>query len=127
MRVAVPVYADRISPVFDAAAYLLIIDVANGEEISRRRMLIQEPEPLRRARCVAGLGVDVLICSAISRPLEVMLGSFGVRVIARKYGSVEEVLQAYISGQLTEEAFMMPGCPGRRRGRGRRWQGGRFT
>jgi predicted Fe-Mo cluster-binding NifX family protein len=57
----------------------------------------------------------VLICGAISRPLEAMLLSAGVEVIPQTCGPVEEVLKAFMSGKLTEKAFLMPGCCGRRR------------
>jgi len=121
MRVAIPAYSGRISPVFDAAGHLLVIDIHNGEERGRNALAMQAPDSLRRARWVAGLGVNVLICGAISWPLAALLESAGVRVIARKCGDVEEVLRAFMSGGLSEDAFVMPGC------RGRRWRqrGGR--
>jgi predicted Fe-Mo cluster-binding NifX family protein len=59
---------------------------------------------------VAGLGVDVLICGAISAPLRAVLAAEGVRVIPNRCGFVEEVLRAFLSGELTEQAFLMPGC-----------------
>lgn len=121
MRVAIPAYSGRISPVFDAAQHLLIIDILNGEERDRNALVMQEPESLRRARWVAGLGVNVLICGAISWPLAALLESAGVRVISRKCGPVEEVLRVFMSGGLSEDAFVMPGCRGRRR----RKKGGR--
>ena len=121
MRVAIPAHSGRISPVFDAAGHLLVIDIHNGEERGRNELVMQEPESLRRARWVAGLGVNVLICGAISWPLAALLESAGVRVISRKCGPVEEVLRAFMSGGLSEDAFVMPGC----RGRQRRKRGGR--
>ena len=44
-----------------------------------------------------------------------MLVSKGMEVIPHACGPVEDVLRAYVSGQLTDEAFLMPGCCGRRR------------
>jgi hypothetical protein len=55
------------------------------------------------------------ICGGISWPLEVMLLSARVEVIPQTCGSVEDVLKAFMSGRLTEQAFVMPGCCGRRR------------
>lgn len=73
-----------------------------------------------RARRIVELGVDVLICGAISRPLEAMLLSAGVEVVAQTCGQAEEDFQAFLLGQLTERAFLLPGCCGRRRLRGTR-------
>ena len=121
MRVAIPVSDGRISPVFDAARRLVLVDVEDGREVRRTEQGLEEPEPARRARRVAELGVDVLICGAISRPLEAMLLSAGVEVVPQTCGQAEDVLRTFLSGELTEEAFLMPGCCGRRR----RFHGGR--
>jgi len=125
MRVAIPAYSGRISPVFDAAGHLLVIEIVNGRELGRNALVMQAPESLRRARWVAGLGVNVLICGAISWPLAALLGSAGVSVISRKCGPVEEVLRAFMSGGLSEDAFVMPGCRGGRRGKRGGRRGGR--
>jgi predicted Fe-Mo cluster-binding NifX family protein len=125
MRVAVPNWTDRVSPVFDVARRLLVVDFGGGGEVSRQEAAIDDTELAGRANRVLQLGVDVLICGAISMPLEAMLASAGVRVIPHTCGTVEEVLRAFASGRLTDERFLMPGCCGRRRRfRGRR-RGGR--
>ena len=115
MRTAIPVSDGRISPVFDAARRLLLVDIENGREVRRTEQTVEEPELGPRARRVAESGADVLICGAISRPLEAMLLSAGVGVIPQTCGPVEDVLKAFISGKLTEQAFVMPGCCGHRR------------
>ena len=115
MRVAIPISDGRISPVFDAARRLLLVDIENGREVWRTEQIVGEPELGPRARRVAELGADVLICGAISRPLEAMLLSAGVEVVPQTCGPVEDVLEAFMSGRLTEQAFVMPGCCGRRR------------
>lgn len=112
---------------FDEARRLLVVCVEGGGETSRREERIDETDLARRALHVAGLGVDVLICGAISWPLEASLASAGVRVIPQTCGPVEDVLNAFVSGRLTDGAFLMPGCCGRRRrrrhGPERRWPG----
>jgi len=123
MRVAITISNSRISPVFDAASRLVLVDVDNGREVWRTDEGLEEADMAPRARRVAELGVDVLICGAISRPLEAMLRSAGVDVIPQTCGQVEEVLQAFLSGQLTEKAFLMPGCCGRRRRFRSHWSG----
>ena len=125
MRVGIPTHRDRISPLFDVARNLLLVDVDGEVTKVKRRVCITETG-VGRAERVAGLGADVLICGAITRSLETMLRSFGVQVVPNTCGSIDEVLLAYVSGQLTEQAFLMPGCRGgRRRIRGRRRQRGR--
>ena len=114
-----------ISPVFDVARSLLLIDIEAGREVGRREEAIEETRIVARATHVARLAVGVLICGAISRPLEMMLVSAGVQVIPHTCGSVEDVLRAYLSGRLLDQAYLMPGCRGPRRGMRGRGRGGR--
>jgi len=115
MKIAIPVSGGRISPVFDAARCLLLVDIKDGREVGRSEEALDEFQLASRASRVAELHADVLVCGAISQPLEAMLISAGVDVIRQTCGPVEEVLQAFVSGQLTGDAFVMPGCCGRRR------------
>ena len=115
MRVAIPIADGRISPVFDVARRLLLADIENKREVRRTEKVLEEMELAARARRVAEVGAEVLICGAISRPLEAMLLSTGVDVIPQTCGPVEDVLRAFASGQLTEQAFVIPGCCGHRR------------
>lgn len=121
MRVAIPTWSGRVSPVFDVAKRLLLVDLDGEAEAGRQEAAMVETELGARARRVAQLGVDVLIAGAISAPLEAMLVSSGVRVIPHTCGPTEEVLRAFARGRLPDEAFLMPGCCRRRR----RFRGGR--
>ena len=115
MKIAIPVSDARISPVFDAARRLLLVDIEDGREVGRTEEVREESQLAPRASRIAELHTDVLVCGAISRPLQAMLISAGVEVIPQTCGQVEEVVQAFISGQLSGDAFIMPGCVGRRR------------
>ena len=117
MRVAIPVWNDRVSPVFDAASRLMLVDVKGGVERARREEALPETFLARRARQLAELGVTVLICGAISRPLVALLEASGITVLAWTAGPVNDVLQAYLAGGLPDARWMMPGCGGRRQRR----------
>lgn len=106
---------------FDVAKSLLVVDAAGYTEIGRHEEELLEADPVARAKKVADLGVEVLICGAVSRMLELLLVSEGVRVFPHTSGLAEEVLTAFLSGRFTARSFLMPGCCGR----GRRGQGGR--
>jgi predicted Fe-Mo cluster-binding NifX family protein len=126
MKVVIAIDRDRISPLLDAArSFLLVIASADGA-LSRKEVLIADADPVTKAKCIAELGGCVLICGAISRPLEAMLTSAGVRVIPNTCGPLDEVIAAFFAGELTEQAFLMPGCPGRqhrhRHRHGKRWR-----
>jgi predicted Fe-Mo cluster-binding NifX family protein len=119
MRIAIPVWQGRISPVFDVAGQLLLVELADGREVARQEQMVDETTANERARRLAELGVETLICAGISQSLEAGLADRGIQVIARICGNVEEVLAAFVAGRLREERFAMPGCCGQRRRRHR--------
>ncbi len=119
MKIAVSIWGSRVSPVFDVARRLLLVDVEGANEVGREEIGIEETQPSLRAKRLAELGVSTLICGAISTPVETLVTSEGMRVVGHVCGPVEEVLSAFLAGRLGD-AFLMPGCCGRRqRNRGR--------
>ena len=130
MNVAVPVLDGRVSPVFDVAQTVVVVELEGGRELRRYLVPLRSLDVLQRVRDLSQHGVDVLICGAVSWPLEAALGAAGIRVIPQTCGLVEEVLGAFLTGGLDDRAFLMPGCCGRRRhgwgggGRGQRGSGG---
>jgi len=121
MTVAITNWQGRVSPVFDAASSVLLIHIENGRELQREERPLIRTGILARAGEFLKLGAEVLICGAISAPLEAALVSSGVRVFGFVCGPVEEVLEAFLDGGLAKQAFCMPGCGGwrRRLGQGR--------
>jgi predicted Fe-Mo cluster-binding NifX family protein len=115
MKLAIPHWQGRISPVFDVAALVLIVEIDGAHELNRRDVAFDVEEPRARAAQLAATGADVLICGAISGPLETALSAVGVEVIPHVCGNVESVRAAFVEGRLNQEAFLMPGCCGRRR------------
>jgi predicted Fe-Mo cluster-binding NifX family protein len=117
MRILVPAHQNRISPVLDVARHFVLLDCTNGAEQERKDVIIENTEVVARAKKIVQAGPELLICGAISWPLESMLLSAGVHVIPNTCGMVNEVLEAFLSGQFDERAFLMPGCCGKRRHR----------
>ncbi len=131
MKIAIPVWNDFVSSAFDFAHRLLLVDIENGKEVNRSEVDLKAESLPQRAGSLKNLGVDVLICGAVSRALADMIAASGIQVLPFVTGRVSEVLQAYITGQLVQPQFAMPGFwPGARKGfrgwrRGCRWRGGR--
>ena len=119
MRIAIPICEGEVSPVFDVAKRLMLVDVESGQEIARTQVPFEYQDPDSHARRVADLDTDTLICGAISQPLESFLLSAGVDVIPQTCGGVEQVLHAFVAGELDEDVFVTPGCQRRRRHRKR--------
>lgn len=115
IRIALPHWRGRISPVFDVARQVMIIEAEGGVEQSRGNVIFNVDDPGRRVQRLIDTGAQVLICGAISRSMEVAIASAGIDVIPQTCGDLEAVAQAYREGRLTPEAFLAPGSGGRRR------------
>jgi predicted Fe-Mo cluster-binding NifX family protein len=120
MKIAITHWQGRISPVFDVAGNILLVDVFDRREERRQEAFLTAGEPIERARSLRQLGTDVLICGMLSKAQEMALAAAGIRVFPHTCGQVEDVLTAFLGGHL--KGKMMPGCGSRRQtsGLGRR-------
>ncbi len=125
MKVAVTVWENTVSTVCDFCNRLLVFDVM-GNEVKNKSFMPFETRILpERVNILEELGVEVLLCGAISRPLERMIRTSGVKVIPCLRGSIEEVIGAYLVGGLSDARFTLPGFgPGASCIRGRRQRRG---
>jgi predicted Fe-Mo cluster-binding NifX family protein len=130
MKIAIPVWQDSISGVFDFADKLSLAEIEGQTEKNRLEIpLPNEPIPKKAGR-LKELDVDVLICGAISKPLAFLIIGAGIKIIPFVSGQIDEVLNAYLGGRLKDSQFLMPGCRrGARKNFGKgghhcRWRGG---
>lgn len=122
MKVALTIWMNQISPVFDSASIVCVVEIENGAVVSRHDELLDDVLPLSRVSKLSKLEVRVLICGAISQFFANMIEAHGIRVIPFVTGDVDQVLDAYIKGLLLMPSFQMPGCGMRHR---RHYRGGR--
>lgn len=133
-KLGVSIWEGRIAPVFDCSRRLRIAFVRGKEIAGNHEMELEEFNPVRRAAYLAGLGIEVLLCGAVSRPLADLISGHNIQIHAFLSGEAEEVLRACIENRLPAPEYIMPGCrgrtgwcsgPGGKRGRHRGRGGGR--
>jgi len=113
MKAAFSVWNHRIAPVFDFARQILLVEVESGRVVGEaQESLPVDPGTMKWLRLVE-LGVDTLVCGAISRPVQAMVAANGIRVIPFVGGDLQEVIKAWVSGRLQDDLFVLPGCRGR--------------
>lgn len=110
MKAAVSNWEGRISPVFDVSRNVLLLTIEHGVAISRRNESIEAPTATARIERLLALGVDTLVCGAISQPVHHELTARGVRVIAFIAGEVDAVVASLLAGKVPSELLAMPGC-----------------
>lgn len=116
-RIAIPIRDGFVSPAFDFARRLLVVEFGDSLETQRfERELAPEPNAQRAARLM-GLQVKLLICGAISRDLAQWVLEAGIEILSYVSGPIDEVVKAYAEGRLAEPRFVLPGSwPGARNG-----------
>ena len=113
MKIALSIWKDCISTVFDTADQLLIFEPDGTNGNKRTTIKLISADVAGRTNEMKEQQIDVLICGAISRPLENLLSASGIRVFAFVRGPVEDVWAAYQNNRLEQAVFTLPGCRGR--------------
>ena len=116
MRMALTVWGNRISPVFDGAHTLCIVEVENNKIIQKSYETFDPGSPHRLAKRLTNMDASVLICGAISRMPANIIEASGIKLIPFITGDVEKVIDAYVKKISIIPTFLMPGC-GRKRQR----------
>lgn len=109
MNVAITVWGNRISPVFDSAQTLLVAEIREDQVVDRKMQLFQATMFNRCLRLLEELDVRVLICGALCEGPVRLLESHDIEVIPFVTGDAEEILACYVQGKDLRE-FAMPGC-----------------
>ena len=109
MRIALPIWQDKVSPLCDTASRLLIVETKNKAEVFRFEIYLDEVDISLRCQRIQSMELDVLICGALSRAFAMMLKAGGIDLIAGISGQIEEVLQAFLHNRQFLSQYLMPG------------------
>jgi len=125
MKTAFSVWEHRIAPVFDTARQIHLVE-SDGAQISAENTHpVSRNDFEQKIVWLTEHGVQTLVCGAVSRPLQELLASAGIKVIPFVAGDLRQVIQASFDGSLNSAEFKMPGCCGGRSMRRRKGRGGR--
>jgi predicted Fe-Mo cluster-binding NifX family protein len=109
MKIAMPVWENCVSTVLDFSETLLIVDI-EGKEIKGESCLNWSLcNDTMKLSLMQEEGVTVLLCGAVSKPMQIMLEGSGINLISCLRGSKDLILQAYLAGNLHEDSFRLPG------------------
>ncbi len=100
MKIAVPVFNSRISPRFDCAQEMLLVDIADGKIVAQWRISIDGLSSIEKNRMMLNLGVDTLICGGIDHHSMQWLKYHDLLVYAWLSGDVQDILTCFLTGGL---------------------------
>jgi len=110
MKMAITSWNGRIAPVFDVSRQVVVMEARGGRIINRQEHDLESSEPSAKVIRLTELGIDTLICGAVSRPLADMIVARGIKLVPFVAGETDQVAEAYLTGNLLNTAFAMPGC-----------------
>ena len=114
MKLAIMLYASRVSPRFGYSQAVLIVECSNQQEIRRRTLDVRQHYPEQIPELLGEEGVEVVISGGMNHRFQDLFRLRGIEVIWGIIGEADEVLRVFNSGRLT------PGMGFCQRGRGRR-------
>jgi predicted Fe-Mo cluster-binding NifX family protein len=114
MKIAIPVFENRISPRFDCAPGFKLYEIEGDKITGIRELSCEGWNDNERVSQLKDLKVDTLICGGLPNYLLSILMSSGIKVIPWVAGDTSEALSLFLHDRLNSGMV----CSGRRR-RGR--------
>jgi predicted Fe-Mo cluster-binding NifX family protein len=93
MKIAIPMFKDRVSPHFGASPKILVGYVKTGQLLDKTILELKSMSPMKIARLLVDLGVEMLICGGIQSFYKEWLISKGISVLDNQRGLIHEIIQ----------------------------------
>jgi len=117
IKIAIPLFGNRISPRFDFSPEVWIITVENGEVVNQKKIPMTNLNLPQRLDQLTSNRVNQVICGGIDGFCLNQLGTKGISVLHNIAGEAEVIFNLFLKGRLR------PGFCCERRGR--RFYGGK--
>ena len=96
MKIAVPLFKERVAPHFGSASKILLIET-DGTKIDREVLRdVGESSPVEMARLLLELKVGSLICGGIQNFYKDWLTEKGVRVVDNQRGAARKIVENFL-------------------------------
>jgi predicted Fe-Mo cluster-binding NifX family protein len=92
MKIAVPLFGDRVSPHFGASSRILLVTANRGDMIHRMILDSGLTDGWQLARHMAALEIDTLVCGGIQWLHKEWLQYNGIQVLDNRRGAAEAVV-----------------------------------
>jgi predicted Fe-Mo cluster-binding NifX family protein len=109
LKVALTIWGNRISPVFDSANTLMIVDLENLKT-SDRVYKGFDPHDLKQISTILkNYKIDILICGAITDDRSIFIEQNGIVLIPFIFGNIDKMLATLLNEKHRISDFIMPG------------------
>lgn len=104
VKIAVPRMGDNVAPCLEYCATMSVFTVEDNRVVDQLDFPLRSEEPLDRVRLLRDQKVGVIICGGVQDIFESMVRAHGIKMIAWVTGSVDDLLNLYLRGQLVAES-----------------------
>jgi predicted Fe-Mo cluster-binding NifX family protein len=101
--IGIPLFGAEVSPRFCFAESMLVVEVEHGQETRRFMTSLGAPWLPGRVSELALRGIRVLLCGGFNRAYRPTAERLGIQIITGLSGDAEEVLAAFLRGQITSD------------------------
>ncbi len=109
MNIAITTWGNRISPVFDSANTLTIVQVENLKIVKQVFVAFNPQFITRIVSELHDYQIDILICGAITDIQSKSIEKSGIRLISFVAGNADQVLVSFLKEPSRITDFLMPG------------------
>lgn len=95
MKIAIPLYDNRIAPRFHYTDRMLVAQISESEVSVSEISIDKESNTLQKAQFINNMGINVLICSGIDRFTLLQLEYLGITVYHGFHGNAKEILREF--------------------------------
>jgi predicted Fe-Mo cluster-binding NifX family protein len=99
MKIAVPLFNDRVAPHFGSSSMTLLVDIRDGKIEREALWELGGENPLVIARRLLDLGVEKIICGGIHSYCKEWLISKGISVLDNQRGVAREVVEKLVAAR----------------------------
>ena len=97
IKVAVPLFNNRVSPHFGASPKVLLVMIDHGVIQSEATWDVGGDSPMEIARRLVSLGIQYVICGGIHRAYKDWLTRNGITVMENQRGGAREVIKKLLN------------------------------
>jgi len=117
MKIAIPAFHSKVSPRFDTAQELVLLEVIDGNVINRERQPLQAYSAAGKIKKLLEEDVDTLICGGIDRLSRQQIGLNRIEVYSWVTGEINDAVSCFLRNGLNSGTIL--GSNGKKEGR---WQ-----
>ncbi len=117
MKIAIPIWNNRIAPVFDTISTILIFSQGDTGYTVSKELTVGDLSVPEKISALLESQVSTIICGAIPYRFEKEFLNHEIEVCSFIAGSIFDVLIAYETNTISNDEYKMPGCKKRNHSR----------